>query len=220
MRRIGEETSEQLDIIPARIQVLRHIRPKYACPVCAEGVKTAPLPAQPIPKSLASPGLLAHITVAKYADALPLYRQEGILRRIGVELPRATLAHWMVKAGELVAPLVETMREDLLGGDILQMDETTVQVLKEPGRSPTTQSYVWVQRGGSPKRSILLFTYDPSRSQATAERLLGSFQGYLQTDGYEGYTTPGQRPGIVHVGCFAHARALRSTKPSRPKAST
>jgi transposase len=97
MRRIGEETSEQLDIIPARIQVLRHIRPKYACPVCAEGVKTAPLPAQPIPKSLASPGLLAHITVAQfdktgYADALPLYRQEQILRRIGIELPRATLA--------------------------------------------------------------------------------------------------------------------------------
>jgi transposase len=112
----------------------------------------------------------------------------------------------MVKTGELIAPFVEQMRADLLGGDILRMDETTVQVLKEPGRSPTTQSYIWVQRGGSPKRPILLFTYDPSRSQATAERLLGSFQGYLQTDGYEGYTTPGQRPGIVHVGCFAHAR--------------
>ena len=206
LKRIGEETSEQLDIVPARLQVLRHIRPKYACPVCSEGVKTASLPAQPIPKSLASPGLLAHITVAKYVDALPLYRQESILRRIGVELPRATLAHWMVKAGELIGPLVEQMRADLLGGDILQMDETTVQVLKEPGRSATAQSYLWVQRGGSSKHPILLFTYDPSRSQAVAERLLGGFQGYLQTDGYEGYGSCGRRPGIVHVGCFAHAR--------------
>jgi len=151
----AEETSEQLDIIPARIQVLRHIRPKYACPVCSEGVKTAPLPAQPISKSLASPGLLAYVAVAQfdktgYADALPLCRQESILGRIGVELPRATLAHWMVKTGELIAPLVEQMRADLLDGDIVQMDETTVQVLKEPGRSPTTQSYVWVRAAAAP----------------------------------------------------------------------
>ena len=95
---IGEVTSEQLDIIPAKIQVIRHIRKQYACS-CGHCIKTAPLPAQPIPKSMASPGLLAHITVSKYQDALPLYRQETILKRIGVELPRATLANWMIQVG-------------------------------------------------------------------------------------------------------------------------
>ena len=97
LNEIGEVVSEQLDIIPAKIQVIRHIRKKYACD-CGKSIKTAPLPAQPIPKSLASPGLLAHITVSKYQDALPLYRQEQILKRIGVDIPRATQANWRYKA--------------------------------------------------------------------------------------------------------------------------
>jgi len=117
---IGEVTSEQLDIIPAKIQVLRHIRKKYAC-ACGQCIRTASLPAQPIPKSLASPGLLAHITVSKYQDALPLYRQETILQRIGVDIPRATLANWMIKAGTLIQPLINLMRDQLLVYDILQM---------------------------------------------------------------------------------------------------
>ena len=100
---IGAVTSEQLDIIPAKIQVIRHIRKQYACS-CGHCIKTAALPPQPIPKSLASPGLLAHITVSKYQDALPLYRQEAILKRIGVDLPRATLANWMIQAGTLSSP--------------------------------------------------------------------------------------------------------------------
>ena len=95
---IDEVISEQLDIIPAKIQVIRHIRKKYAC-TCGQCIKTAPLPAQPIPRSMASPGLLAHIAVSKYQDALPLYRQETILQRIGIDLPRATLANWMIQVG-------------------------------------------------------------------------------------------------------------------------
>ena len=102
---IGAVTSEQLDIIPAKIQVIRHIRKQYACR-CGQCIKTAALPPQPIPKSLASPGLLAHIAVSKYQDALPLYRQEGILQRIGVDLPRATLANWMIQAGTLIQPVI------------------------------------------------------------------------------------------------------------------
>jgi transposase len=121
LAQIGEVVSEQLDIVPAKIQVIRHIRKQYACK-CGQCIKTAPLPSQPIPKSLASPGLLAHITVSKYADALPLYRQETILQRIGVELPRATLANWMIKAGTLVQPLINLMRDQLLAYDIVQMD--------------------------------------------------------------------------------------------------
>jgi transposase len=119
---IGEVICEQLDIIPAKIQVIRHIRKKYACS-CGQCIRLAPLPAQPIPKSLASPGLLAHITVSKYADALPLYRQETILRRIGVDIPRATLANWMIQVGTLIQPLINLLQDRLLGYDIVQMDD-------------------------------------------------------------------------------------------------
>jgi transposase len=200
----GEAVSEQLDIIPAQVRVIRHIRKKYACAQCEQGVKIAPAPAQPIPKSLASPGLLAHIAVAKYADALPLYRQEKILQRSGIELPRATLAHWMVKAGRLVQPLINLLREVALDYDLIAMDETPVQVLKEPGRAATAKAYLWVQRGGPPAHPLILYDYDPSRSQAVPERLLDGFSGYLQSDGYDGYN--GMGAAIVQVGCWAHAR--------------
>ena len=206
LERIGEESSEQLEFIPAQLRVLRHVRPKYACPQCRTGVHVAPMPAQPLPKSLASPALLAHVAVSKYADGLPLYRQEGMLQRIGIDLPRATLASWMVKTGELVQPLLNLLREDLLAGDLVQCDETPFQVLKEPGKPATSLSYLWAQRGGARDAPILLYDYDPSRSGEVPRRLLEGFQGYLQTDGYDGYAAVGRVPGIVHVGCWAHAR--------------
>lgn len=140
---IGEVISEQLDIIPAVIQVIRHVRKQYACD-CRQCIKTAPLPAQPVPKSMASPGLLAHVAVCKYMDGLPLYRQENILNRIGITIPRTTLASWMVKVGTLIQPLINLMRDRLLDYDIVQMDETTVQVLKESGRTAQSTSYLWV----------------------------------------------------------------------------
>ncbi len=202
---INSVFSEQLDIIPAQIRVLRHIRKQYACD-CGQCIQTASLPAQPIPKSLASPGLLAHITVSKYQDALPLYRQEKILQRIGVTLPRATLANWMIQAGTLVQPVINLLRDRLLGYDILQMDETTVQVLKEPGKTAQSKSYLWLQRGGPPDCPVLLFDYDPSRSQAIPKRLLAGFKGTLQTDGYDGYNAVVAMNGLTHVGCMAHAR--------------
>lgn len=202
---IGEVISEQLDIIPAKIQVIRHRRKKYACS-CGQCLKTAPLPAQPLPKSLASPGLLAHITVSKYQDALPLYRQETILKRIGVDLPRATLANWMVCAGQLIQPLINLLRDRLLAYDILQMDETTVQVLKEAGKTAQSKSYLWTQRGGPPDKPVILFDYDPSRSGAVPLRLLEGFQGTLQTDGYDGYNAAVSAGQLTHAGCWAHAR--------------
>jgi len=202
---IGEVTSEQLDIIPAKIQVLRHIRKKYAC-ACGQDIRTASLPAQHSPKSLASPGLLAHITVSKYQDALPLYRQETILQRIGVDIPRATLANWMIKAGTLIQPLINLLRDQFLVYDIIQMDETTVQVLNEPNKTAQSKSYLWVQRGGPPETTVILFDYDPSRSQAVPQRLLEGFQGYLQTDGYDGYNAAVIKGKLTHVGCWAHAR--------------
>jgi transposase len=202
---IGEVTSEQLDIIPAKIQVIRHIRKQYACS-CGQCIKTAPLPAQPIPKSLASPGLLAHITVSKYQDALPLYRQETILKRIGVELPRATLANWMIQAGILIQPLINLMQDRLLAYDIIQMDETPVQVLKEPGKTAQSKSYLWLQRGGPPDQPVVLYDYDPGRGAGVPKRLLEGFKGYLQTDGYDGYNAVVAVNGLTHVGCMAHAR--------------
>ncbi len=209
---IGEAVSEQLDIVPAKIQVLQHVRFKYACMSC-EGVEDegpavtiAPLPPQPIPKSNASPGLLAHIVTAKFQDGLPLYRQETMFARIGVELPRATMANWMIRVGDLILPLINLMQEVQLSYDMLQMDETTLQVLKEKGRAATSKSYMWVTRGGPPSSQVILFTYDPSRSSEVPLRLLADYEGYLQTDGYEGYTAVAKREGIIHVGCLAHAR--------------
>ena len=202
---IGEVISEQLDIIPAKIQVIRHIRKQYACS-CGQCIKTAALPPQPIPKSLASPGLLAHVTVSKYQDALPLYRQETILQRIGVELPRATLANWMIQAGNLIQPLINLLQDRLLAYDIIQMDETTVQVLKEDGKAAQSKSYLWLQRGGPPDQAVVLYNYDPGRGAAVPKRLLEGFKGYLQTDGYDGYNAVVAVNGLTHVGCMAHAR--------------
>ena len=197
--------SEQLDIVPATIWVLQHIREKYGCS-CEVGVKIVPLPKQPIPKSMVSHGRLAHVAVSKYQDTLPLYRQETILQRIGVAIPRATLAAWMIKAGILIQPLINLMRDRLLGYDILQMDETTVQVLKEPGKATQSKSYLRVQRGGPPETPIILFDYDPSRSQEVPLRLLAGFTGIFQTDGYAAYGAFARAQGLIHAGCLAYCR--------------
>jgi transposase len=221
---IARETSEQLEFVPATARVLVHVRPKYGCPTCKTGVYIAPMPPQPIPKSLASPSLLAYVAVSKYADALPLYRQEQILARLGIDLSRATLATWMVRAGQLVQPLVNRMREEILESGFVQCDESRFQVLREPGKTAESLSYIWVQRGGSAAHPLLLYEYDPSRSAEVPKRLFEGFQGVLQTDGYEGYGAIGREPDIVHVGCWAHARrkftdALKGQGPGRKKAA-
>ena len=202
---IGEVISEQLDILPAQIRVLKHIRKKYAC-ACGQCIKTAPLPKQPIPKSLASPGLLAHVAVSKYQDALPLYRQENILQRIGVDIPRATLANWMIHTGTLIQPVINLLRERLISYDLIQMDETTVQVLVEEKKTAQSKSYLWLQRGGPPDQPVILFDYDPSRGQGVPTRLLDGFNGALQSDGYDGYNAVVMNNSLTHLGCFAHAR--------------
>ena len=143
---IGEDTSEQLDIIPAVIQVLVHARKKYACKQCENGVQIAPLPEQPIPKSNASPGLLAHIVVAKYQDALPLYRMETIFKRLNIHLPRNTQANWMIKGTQLLQPMYNLLNDQLLSSGYIHMDKTLVQVLNEPGKTAESKSYMWVRR--------------------------------------------------------------------------
>lgn len=199
---IGAETSEELDVVPARIRVIRHIRKKYACRCCEEHVVRAPRPVKLIPKSLASAGLLAEVAVAKYQEALPLYRQEARFARLGIELPRATLAGWMVRIGEALAPVIERLRSELLTAAVIHADETPVQVLKEPGRQATQGSYMWVQAAGQGP-PIVLFHYAPSREAAVVAELFGDYAGTVVSDGYAAY---GAASGARHAGCWAHAR--------------
>lgn len=212
LTRIGEVTSEQFDLVPARAQVLQHVRFKYACRSCegtsheGSAVVTAPLPAQPIPKSNASPSLLAHVTTSKFVDGLPLYRQEGILARYLISVSRTALAAWMIKLGDLVTPLINLMHEAQLAYDILQMDETSVQVLKEDGRPATAKSYMWVRRGGAPRQRIILFDYAATRAGSVPMQILEDYKGYLQSDAYSAYDKPGRRDGVKHIGCLDHAR--------------
>ena len=222
---ISRETSDQLKFIPATIEIVRHIRPKYACPTCKEGVKIAPMPQLPVPKSIATPSLLAQVATSKYVDGLPLYRQEKIFDRLGLDISRATLAHWMVRMGDLVEPLMDRIREEIRSHDFVQCDETPFQVLKEPGKRAQSQSYLWVLRGGESDHPLIYYEYDPSRSGEVPKRLLRGFEGFLQTDGYEGYTAIGREPGIVHVGCWAHARrkfdeALRGQRSKKKGSKT
>jgi transposase len=203
--RIGEETSEQFHFIPATVEVLKHIRFKYGCPCCRQGVKIAPVPAHILPKSKASSSLLAHIVTAKYVDALPLHRQEAQFARLGVDLPRATMASWMVKLGECVVPIINLMNEQLLDSPLIQCDETRVQVLSSD-KAPTAEHWVWVRASGPPHRRIILFDYDPSRGGTVPMRLLEGFTGILQTDGYEAYCAVAEGKRLIHAGCYAHAR--------------
>ena len=148
MHRIGEVSSEQLDIVPQKIVVIEHVRFKYACNHCHEQIQTAALPKQPIPKSNASVGLLAYLAVAKFVDGLPLHRLEHISARLGFPQSRTTLARWMIQISDLFEVLVQRLLVYAQQHRMIQVDETTLQVLKEPGRAAETLSYMWVIRAG------------------------------------------------------------------------
>lgn len=190
---IGEETSEQLEIIPMQVRVIRHIRKTYACKACETAPVTADKPAQLIEKSLASPSVLAMLLTTKYADGIPLYRFEKMLSRHGVDIPRQTLARWVIQSGEQLQPLLNLMRDKLFEYPVLHCDETRLQVLHEPGRDPSAQSWMWVQSGGPPDKPVILFDYTASRAQEVPLRLLDGYRGYLMTDDYAGYNAVAAR---------------------------
>jgi transposase len=206
LTKISDERGEQLDIIPAKIQVLVHIRETFACKTCEDTIITAPVPLHPLPKSIASPGLLAHVMVCKYSDHLPLYRQERILQRIGVDIPRATLSHWLIKCGTLLTPLVEKMRKTMIGYDIAYADETPVQVLKEPERAAQTSSRMWYFAGGAPEEHCAIYQYHTTRKGEIARDFFDGFNGYLHCDAYSGYDALFDEGKVQHVACMAHAR--------------
>jgi transposase len=209
--RIGEETSEQVEIIPQQIKVIRHIRPKYACKACDgtdsdQAVKIAPVPPQIIPKSIATAGLLAYVLVSKFSDAIPFYRQEKLFSRIGIELSRVDFSNWAIQAARQCDPLIEVFLDEIRAGPVVQMDETRLQVMKELNRANTTTSFMWVIRGGPPEKPVIVFRYHPTRSAKIPLQYLAEYEGFLHTDGYEGYEKAGSLPGVVHAGCWAHVR--------------
>jgi len=203
---IGEDISEQVDIIPARVQVIQHVRKKYACKGCDDTIKMAPKAKVLLPKSIASANTMAYIITSKYADGLPLYRLSGILSRYGIELPRQTLSESVLKVAEQLIPLTGHLRQQLINSPLIFMDETRVQVLNEPGKTPQSQSYMWVQRGGPPGKAIVQFHYDPGRSTDTAKGLLKEFKGTLMSDGYKPYRAVAKDQGLTHLCCWAHSR--------------
>jgi len=206
MVEIGQDISEQLDIVPMQVRVLRHIRKRYGCPTSQHAPVTAALPAQPLPKSNASVDFLAMLLAVKFVDGLPLARFENVLARHGAPVPRQTLARWVIGSAGVLQPLHNLMRDVLLDGSLIHMDETVVQVLKEKDKAPTTNSYMWVQTGGPPDKPVVLYDYDPSRSASVPTALLEGFKGYLMTDGYDGYNEVARTDGIERLACWAHVR--------------
>lgn len=213
LQRIGADTCEKLEIIPAQVRVKRHIRPRYACKVC-EGsgdeekpaVRIAPVFPQLLPKSIATPSLVAYLITAKFCDGLPFFRQERQFQRIGIDISRQDMANWSIRVHHRVAPLLALLREEIRGGPTVGVDETTVQVLQEPGRPNTSQSYMWVFRGGMPEHRVVEYQYHPTRSGQVPLEYLAGYQGYVQSDGYDGYEELGRQPGVIPVGCWAHSR--------------
>jgi transposase len=205
LKRIGEEVSERLEYVPASLVVIEEVCQKYACPKGCT-VITAEKPVAPVEKGLAGPGLLAQVAVSKYGDHLPLYRQADIFRRQGVELSRQTMGDWMRACAELVSPLYELMKQQVLGSKALQTDDTPVPVL-DPALPRTRTGRIWTYVGddGHP---YTVYDYTHNRSRDGPEAFLQEFRGYLQADAYSGYDHfyEDELRGIVEVACWAHVR--------------
>jgi transposase len=203
-KRIGEEVSEQLDCVPARFFVLRHIRGKYAC-ACCETVQAAPMPAQMIDKGIPAPGLLAQVVVAKHDDHLPLYRQTEIYARSGVHIARSSMAQWIGICGVRLAPLAEALKEVILGQRVIHVDETPVKLLA-PGKGKTRRAYVWVYRTTNfVAQRAVLFDFTLGRGGENPRRILQGFGGTLVSDDFSGYHAL-HAQGVTAALCMAHAR--------------
>lgn len=209
LTRLGEDSSEQLDYVPGYFQVIRHIRPKLACGSCARIVQM-PAPSRPIERGLPTAGLLAQVVAAKYADHCPLYRQEGIYRRSGVELPRAMLASWVAEAAALLAPLVGALERYVMQASKLHADDTPVPVLS-PGKGRTQTGRLWAyvrddRPSGSTDPPAVVYRYSPDRKAERPGAHLASFTGILQADAYSGFNPLYAEGRILEAACWAHAR--------------
>ncbi len=205
MRPLGEDVTEVLDYVPACFRVIRHVRPKLSCRAC-ETITQAEVPSLPIQRGLATPALLAHVLVAKYADHCPLYRQAEIYARAGVELDRSTLADWVGQSARLLRPLVDAVGAHVLAAERVHADDTTVPVL-DPGRGSTKTGRLWCYvrddrpfAGTAPP--AVLYRYSPDRKGEHPRSHLAGFRGILQADGYAGYAGLYQS-GVTEAACMA-----------------
>ena len=220
MRLLGKETvREELEIIPAQVRLLRYIRCSYVCERCEKEsgeatIVKAPTPAPVIKRSLASASTVAHVMYQKYVNGMPLYRQEKDWANQGLILSRATLANWIIRsANDWLLPLWERMKSHLLQQAVVHADETVIQVLKEEGKKPSSESRMWVYCSGNTGTApVVLFEYQPTRSGEHARRFLEGFHGFLQTDGYAGYN---KVLDVTRCGCWAHLR--RKHQEAMPK---
>lgn len=206
---LGEDISEMLEYVPARFQVIRHVRSKLSCTAC-DRILQAPAPSRPIARGLAGPGLLAHVLVSKYADHLPLYRQSEIYAREGVELERSTLADWVGASSSLLEPLVESLRRYVFAASKLHADDTPVPVLA-PGTGKTKTGRLWTYvRDDRPAGDIaapaVWFTYSPDRKGEHPAHHLREFSGVLQADAYAGFNPLYETGRIQEAACWAHVR--------------
>jgi len=202
---IGNETTEQLDVLPQVTYRVIHIRKKWACKSCEETITTAKLPPQPFPKSTATAGLVAAVIDAKFNRHLPLYRQEDMFKSMGAEISRTNLGNWVIKAADLLKPVVDLMAAQIKSYDVAYADETVLQVLNEEGKLSTSSSYMWLFSGGPPDKRCFVYQYHPSRQDAVARAFFDSFEGYLHADCYSAYVNL-DASRIKHVACMAHAR--------------
>lgn len=211
---IGQETSEQLDYVPAKLTVIEHVRLKYACRACEANASedgpqmvTAEKPLSPIEKGLAAPGLLAYVMVSKYSDHLPLHRLEHILARHGIEIARSTMCDWAAQCAALLRPLYDRMIGEVLQSRVIHTDDTPVDVL-DRSRTQTRTGRFWVYLGDK-LHPCTVFSYTPDRSRDGPVQFLKGWSGYLQADAFGGYDGiyAGQAGGhVTEVACWAHAR--------------
>jgi transposase len=204
MRRIGEDVAEKLDYEPGVFTVERHIRGKWACAKC-ETLVQAPVDAHVIDKGIPTSGLLAQVLIAKFADHLPLYRQEAIFARAGLGIARSTLAQWVGSCGVQLQPLVDALKDEMLQHSVLHADETPVQMLK-PGNGKTHRAYLWAYAPGVFENlKAVVYEFCESRAGENARSFLGEWRGSLVCDDYAGYKA-GFAHGVLEAGCLAHAR--------------
>ena len=200
----GTDVTEQLEYIPSSLFVLEHIRYKYACRSCEGEVAIADKPPQPIEKGLPGPGLLAHVVVSKYADHLPLHRQEEILGRQGVDISRKTMCDWVRDVAEQLRPVTQAMRTEVLASRVVHTDDTIVPV-QDRQRTKMRKARLWVYIG-DPEHPHTVYDYTPNRKRDGPARVLEEYEGYLQADAYGGYDGIYAGGAVTEVACWAHAR--------------